>query len=118
MVGPRVVPKTQQRVDIRVLIAALQHRRWVADGFNSLVIATSSGYVVNAVVSQIRRWLSSEWQLPMPEEIHDNRDLWQIFLSEVDKCNAEGLDVRIWHIPPGMIQHVYLEAERAAMGQR
>ncbi|KAI1091247.1 hypothetical protein F5B19DRAFT_493627 [Rostrohypoxylon terebratum] len=117
MVGSRVVPKTQQRVDIRVLIAALQHRRWAVDGFHSLVIATSSDYVANAIISQIGRWLSSEWQLPMPEEVHDNRDLWQIFLSEVSKCNAEGLDVKIWHILPEITQHLNVEAERRAMEQ-
>ncbi|KAI1455612.1 hypothetical protein F4805DRAFT_459626 [Annulohypoxylon moriforme] len=103
-VGSSVILLTQDRADVRVLIAILQSRRWAAEGFSSLVIATSSDYVARAISEQLRTWLSYDWRRLAKWEVSDNSDLWQIFLSEVDKCSSEGLNVKIWPVAKSITQ--------------
>ncbi|KAI1204281.1 uncharacterized protein F4807DRAFT_355840 [Annulohypoxylon truncatum] len=115
--GRSMIPKTQDRVDVRVLVAILQCRRWAGEGFNTLVIATSSDYVIRVITVQLREWLSSDWRRPRREQLTPNRDLWQIFLSEVDNCKSEGLEVKIWQVPKPITEIVDLRAERVALGR-
>ncbi|KAI0880643.1 uncharacterized protein GGS22DRAFT_174421 [Annulohypoxylon maeteangense] len=115
-IGNLFVVRTQDRVDLRALIAILQCRRWSAEGFNTLVIATASEYVVRAVSWQLRIWLYYGWRCPTTGGVPDNSDLWEIFLSELDKCYSEGLNVKIWQIPSRMTQKVNRAAWTAIEG--
>ncbi|KAI2467956.1 hypothetical protein F4781DRAFT_285173 [Annulohypoxylon bovei var. microspora] len=106
--------KTKDSADIRALIAILQRRRWAAEGFTTLVIATSSHFVVDTITIMLRPWCSYNWQ-PPSGVVPPNRDLWEIFLAEVDKCNQEGLDVKVWQVLKTMTEQADLEAVRVAM---
>ncbi|KAJ5190896.1 uncharacterized protein N7498_009881 [Penicillium cinerascens] len=50
-------PQTSNRAELRAVIAALRFRYWPGEGFDRLVIATDSEYVVEGITSWIRGWL-------------------------------------------------------------
>ena len=98
--GPtgEVHPQTSNRAELRAVIAALRFRAWPGEGFNSLVIATDSEYVVEGVTSWVRGWLRRGWKTSMGAAVK-NRDLWENLLGEIELWHDYGLQVKFWRIP-------------------
>ncbi|KAE8341835.1 hypothetical protein BDV24DRAFT_163058 [Aspergillus arachidicola] len=91
-------PQTSNRAELRAVIAALRFRFWTGEGFNSLVIATDSEYVVEGVTSWVRGWIRRGWKTSMGAAVK-NRDLWECLLGEMEKWDSNGMQVKFWRIP-------------------
>ncbi|KXG45591.1 uncharacterized protein PGRI_033580 [Penicillium griseofulvum] len=89
---------TNNRAELRAVIAALRYRDWAAEGFTRLVIATDSEYVVYGITSWIWEWLTWSWVTTAGEPVR-NRDLWECLLGEVEMWQERGLTVQFWRIP-------------------
>ncbi|CAG8979339.1 hypothetical protein HYALB_00002464 [Hymenoscyphus albidus] len=127
--GPtgRRQPFTQDRADLRAIVAALQFLPWNMDcnrGWRSLVIATASKYVVNnATKGTIPRAWETEGETPHGMELYEftNEDLWKLMISEIRKLQEDGVQVRFWRTPKGGdynggIDRCVRYAQRAALG--
>ncbi|KAK1995220.1 RNase H domain-containing protein [Colletotrichum falcatum] len=104
---------TSNRAELRAVVAALRYRSWDREGFNSIVIATDSTYVVNGATTWTRAWVKKGWQLATGEPVK-NRDLWEALLLDVEKLHDLGVSVRFWKIPRQQNRRADKEAKRAA----
>ncbi|GAP86908.1 putative zinc finger domain-containing MYND-type [Rosellinia necatrix] len=92
---------TSNRAELRAAIAILRGNNWLVDGFTSVVIATDSSYLVDGATEWVRGWVRNGWKTRAGGPVK-NRDLWELFLGEVEKCAEMGLDVELWKIPREM----------------
>lgn len=88
---------TSNRAELRAVIAALRLCDWRGDGFNSIVIATDSAYVVDGATGWTKGWVRNGWKTRTGDV--KNRDLWELLLGEVERWKYQGLDVALWRIP-------------------
>lgn len=88
---------TSNRAELRALIAALRFRSWNLEGFNCLVIATDSEYVVNGITSWIKSWRRKDWRTRSGTAVK-NKDLWQCLLGEIERADESGLRIQFWRI--------------------
>ncbi|KAJ5614046.1 hypothetical protein N7528_007700 [Penicillium herquei] len=91
-------PQTSNRAELRAVIAACQFRPWFEEGFETMVIATDSKYVVEGITTWIRGWIDRDWRTSKGHLVK-NRDLWECLLGEIEMAAEEGLDVQFWRIP-------------------
>lgn len=98
--GPtgEVHPQTSNRAELRAVIAALRFRFWPGEGFNSLIIATDSEYVVEGMTSWVRGWLRRGWRTRTGTAVK-NRDLWECLLGEIERWDDNGMQIKFWRIP-------------------
>jgi len=105
--------QTSNRAELRAVIAVLRFRAWAGEGFNSLVIATDSEYVVEGITSWVRGWLRKGWTTRIGAPVK-NRDLWECLLGELEACDEDGLQVLFWRIPREWNTDADLQARYAA----
>ncbi|KAL8408577.1 hypothetical protein RB594_007133 [Gaeumannomyces avenae] len=90
--------QTSNRAELRAVIAALRFRYWPGEGFETLVIATDSEYVVEGCTDWAKSWTSRNWKtsgrLPVA-----NRDLWEALLGEIEKKHDDEMAVQFWRVP-------------------
>lgn len=67
-------PQTNNRAELRAVIAALQFRACFGEGFTKLVIATDSEYVTKGATEWIRTWGRNGWTTSNGKPVQ-NRDL-------------------------------------------
>ena len=89
---------TSNRAELRAIIAALRLCDWRGDGFDSMVIATDSSYVVDGATGWVKGWLRNGWTTRTGGSVK-NRDLWDLLLGEVERWKDHGLHVEFWKIP-------------------
>ncbi|KAJ6032066.1 ribonuclease H-like protein [Penicillium herquei] len=92
---------SEPRAKLRAVIAALQFRDWSSEGFNKLVIATDSDYVVEGITTRVHAWAQQDW-VTSDGYLVDSYDLWDCLLQEIElACNQNtgGLEVEFWHMP-------------------
>ncbi|KAJ6108366.1 ribonuclease H-like domain-containing protein [Penicillium sp. IBT 18751x] len=89
---------TKVRAELRAVIAALRHKYWIEEGFNSLVIATASEYVVKGITEWVSVWLTTNWRTSTCADVK-NRDLWECLLGEIEAWDDEGMEICFWAIP-------------------
>ena len=102
-------PETNNRAELRAVIAALQFREWFGEGWSRLVIATDSEYVVRGATEWVRIWTSNDWMTSNGTAVR-NRDLWEELLREAIRYHRSGMEIQFWRIPRSWNQ----EADRAA----
>jgi ribonuclease HI len=90
--------QNSNRAALRAAIAALRYRYWSKEGFDVMVIATDSEYVVDGATRMAIIWFRSRWQTRYGDAIQ-NQDLWEVLLGEVEKHHRHGLKVMFWKIP-------------------
>jgi ribonuclease HI len=90
--------QTSNRAELRAVIAALRFRSWDGEGFNSLVIATDSTYVVEGSTSWVYAWMRNGWETRAGTPVK-NQDLWQCLFDEIEKAHRSSLRIQFWHIP-------------------
>ncbi|KAF2422611.1 ribonuclease H-like protein [Tothia fuscella] len=95
--GSAEVP-TNNRAEMWAVLAALRCKEWELEGFNNLVIASDSEYLVKGITEWIRDWARNGWYTSDGSYVK-NVDLWKTILEEVNICKQHGLDVSFWHIP-------------------
>ncbi|KAI1359266.1 hypothetical protein F5Y08DRAFT_332494 [Xylaria arbuscula] len=89
---------TSNRAELRAAIAILRENDWQGHGFNCIVIATDSSYLVDGATEWARSWVRNGWKTRNGGTVK-NRDLWELFLGEIEKCKETGLEVKLWKIP-------------------
>lgn len=90
--------QTNNRAELRAVLAALRARPWPADGFHTLVVATDSEYVVEGATAWARAWAANARRAPLGAGLK-NRDLWRALLGAVEQHARRGLAVQLWRIP-------------------
>jgi len=105
--------QTSNRAELRAVIAALQFRIWVGEGWDRLVIATDSEYVVNGATEWVQGWERKGWVTAKKEPVK-NRDLWELLLREIRTHKGRGLDVVFWRIPRELNRDADEAAKKAA----
>ncbi|KAJ5918604.1 ribonuclease H-like domain-containing protein [Penicillium verhagenii] len=90
--------QTSNRAELRAVIGALQYKDWTEGGFNSMVIATDSEYVILGITSRVWGWVNNGWQTTegLPVE---NRDLWELLLDEIEGYRTAHMEIQFWPIP-------------------
>ncbi|KAI0517464.1 ribonuclease H-like protein [Xylaria bambusicola] len=89
--------QSNNRAELRAVIAALRLRHWTVEGFNNIVIATDSEYVAIGATQWVKAWVKNGWRTSGKEEVK-NKDLWEALLGEVERWQAEGLSIQFWRI--------------------
>ena len=91
-------PETSNRAELRAAIVALGLRVWNGEGFDKVILACDSEYVVKGISEWVRNWQSNGWLTArrMPVE---NRDLWEMLLAALRDQDEWGVLVQFWLIP-------------------
>ncbi|CAG8928512.1 unnamed protein product [Penicillium salamii] len=89
--------QTSNRAQLRAVLAALRFRRWNAEGFKRMIIATDSEYVVKGMTEWTRGWVRKGWKTSNRQPVM-NRDLWECILGEIERLDGLGLTVQFWWI--------------------
>jgi ribonuclease HI len=108
------------RAHIRAAILALQCREWHEEWWSSVVIASSSEYLVEGITKWVEIWQGNGWRTS--KDTGDNRegdavanqDLWETLLHEISELSSRGLDVKSWLIIHGLNKEAQKEATHAA----
>ena len=90
--------ETSNRAELRAAIVILGLRIWNGEGFDKVILACDSEYVVKGISEWVRNWQSNGWRTSrrMPVE---NRDLWEMLLAALEKQDKRGVLVQFWLIP-------------------
>ncbi len=91
-------PQTSSRAELRAVIAALQFNAWDREGWESLVVACDSEYVVLGITQWIQQWERNGWVTSAGHAVM-NRDLWVLLKAELDAYLERGVRVTFWRIP-------------------
>ncbi|KAJ5281650.1 hypothetical protein N7478_007022 [Penicillium angulare] len=89
--------RTSNRAELRAAIHACQVPEWTREGFDTMVIATDSEYVVKGATEWIHDWIKNGWWRSPGNPVED-RDLWEWLLREMDRLAKMGISVEYWHI--------------------
>ncbi|UPL01634.1 hypothetical protein LCI18_012568 [Fusarium solani-melongenae] len=101
--------QTNNRAELRAVLAALRFRYWPGDGFTTLVVATDSEYVAKGATEWAYGWVRNSWRNSRNEEVV-NKDLWEALLGEIERLDEVGLKVEFWRI----LRSMNAVADRAA----
>nr|CEG04890.1 unnamed protein product [Fusarium clavum] len=110
-------PASTNRAQLRAVIAALRLSNWKEEGFDSITIATSSTYVVSKATTRAKKWVSNGWKTLSGGDVED-KDMWELFLGEVERWNDQNVRIRLLCIPKNVNAHARLAAEEAAHTQQ
>lgn len=89
--------QNSKRAELRAVIAAIRCRPWADDGYQTVVIATTSEYVVKGATSWIRKWIENGWKTIGGYPIQ-NQDLWELLLGEFERFHEARLKFKFWNI--------------------
>jgi ribonuclease HI len=92
------VPHTSNRAELRAAILALGMRVWCGEGFNSVILACDSEYVVKGACEWLHKWVNNGWKTSGGTAVK-NRDLWEELLKAMRKLERLGVLVQFWLIP-------------------
>ncbi|KAH6962030.1 hypothetical protein BKA56DRAFT_647580 [Ilyonectria sp. MPI-CAGE-AT-0026] len=104
---------TSNRAELRAAIGALRLRDWQNEGYDSIVIATDSSYVVDGATGWAKGWVRNGWKTRNRDNVK-NRDLWEVLLGEVERWKDQGMTVDLWKIPRELNGDADAAAKRAA----
>lgn len=107
-------PQTSNRAELRAVIAALRFRFWFDEGFNKVVIATDSAYVVEGITKWISTWLRNNWRTSVGADVK-NKDLWQLLLWEMERYDVRNTKIQFWRIPRELNSEADYHAKEGAM---
>ena len=91
-------PETSNRAELRAAIVALGLRVWNGEGFDKVVLACDSEYVVKGISEWVPKWKKNGWRTSKRTAV-GNRDLWETLLAALSKQDDRGVMVRFWLIP-------------------
>lgn len=89
---------TSNRAELEAVILALGLRYWPGEGFQSVVIATDSEYVVLGITQWMRNWIQRGWRTATGAPVA-NQDLWQALRDRLGELEGMGCHVQFWWIP-------------------
>jgi ribonuclease HI len=89
---------TSNRAELRAAIAALEFRAWWGEGWERIVVATDSEYVVHGATAWLRSWAARGWRTSGGSPAR-NRDLWERLSERMGMCVEGGCEVSFWRVP-------------------
>jgi len=89
---------TSNRAELRAAIAALEFRAWWGEGWERIVLAADSEYVVYGATAWLRSWAARGWRTSGGSPVQ-NRDLWERLSERMGMCVDSGCEVSFWRIP-------------------
>lgn len=89
---------TNNRAELRAVLAVLQFRHWPGENIHRLVIATDSEYVALSSTRWLRKWLVNGWHNNKGDDVQ-NKDLWMALWERFQYWHEHGLAVLFWRIP-------------------
>lgn len=104
---------TNNRAELRAVLAVLQYRVWTAENIHKLVIATDSEYVTKGSTEWLRGWVNKGWRNAAGRPVM-NQDLWKALLAEFLRWHGEGLEIQFWRIPRALNTVADAAADRGA----
>lgn len=90
-------PETSNRAELRAAIVALGLRVWNGEGFDKVVLACDSEYVVKGISEWMPKWKGNGWQTSQRTPV-ENRDLWEALLAALSEQDDQGVLVQFWLI--------------------
>lgn len=91
-------PETSNRAELRAAIVAVSLRAWNGEGFDTVVLACDSEYVVLGISEWIQNWIQRGWRTAAGSPV-ENRDLWEMLLDVLEFQNISGVMIKFWRIP-------------------
>lgn len=91
-------PETSNRAELRAAIVALGLRIWNGEGFDKVVLACDSEYVVLGICERVQRWKQRGWITSAGTPVA-NKDLWELLLAKLETLDDHGVMVQFWQIP-------------------
>lgn len=91
-------PEKSNRAELRAAIVALGLRVWNGEGFDKVVLACDSEYVVLGICERVERWKQRGWITSAGTPVM-NKDLWQLLLAKLETWDDRGVLVQFWRIP-------------------
>lgn len=89
---------TNNRAELRAVVASLRFRVWWGEGWKRIVVITDSEYVGKGATTWLRGWARNGWRTSAGRPTA-NRDLWEA-LSEAMGTYAEGgCEISFWVVP-------------------
>jgi ribonuclease HI len=92
------IAHTNNRAELRAAIIAIGMRAWQGEGFNNVVLACDSEYVVKGVCEWLNNWIQNGWKNSLGRPVA-NRDLWEMLLAKLRVMESRGVLVQFWQIP-------------------
>lgn len=89
---------TCNRAELRAVVLGLGIRDWTAEGFESVVIASDSDYVILGITDRIKTWVERGWGNESGRAVPD-QDLWKVLLQQLREFEKKGCLVQFWKIP-------------------
>lgn len=89
---------TNNRAELRAVIAALEFRQWYREGWNGVVIATDSTYVSKGAIEWVLTWATRGWRTAGGGPVA-NKDLWLRLLRLFRDYAIHGCAIMMWWIP-------------------
>ncbi|CAD6582779.1 MAG: hypothetical protein ASARMPREDX12_001035 [Alectoria sarmentosa] len=90
--------ETSNRAELRAAIVALGLRVWNGEGFDKVVLACDSEYVVKGISAWVHGWKKNGWRTARGTPV-ENRDLWEMLHTALGKQDNQGVLVQFWQIP-------------------
>ncbi|KAI8648698.1 RNase H type-1 domain-containing protein [Fusarium keratoplasticum] len=104
---------TSNRAELRAAIAVLRLCDWRDQGYDGIVIATDSTYLVDGATGWAKGWVRKGWKTRTGGNVK-NKDLWDLLLGEVERWHHQGLRVDLWKIPRELNGDADAAAKQAA----
>ncbi|KAJ8519163.1 hypothetical protein ONZ45_g3859 [Pleurotus djamor] len=105
--------QTSNRAELRAVILWIQYRVWETGGFDRMVVATDSEYVVEGICERIPKWIKKGWKTSAGTPVA-HRDLWEILLAELADMDRAECEVLFWRIPRAFNVKADARAKEAA----
>jgi len=112
-----VYPATKSRADLRAAAAALEYIAWWGRGWERVVIATDSDYVVDGATAWIKTWAARDWRTSGGTRVQ-NRDLWEQLSKKMGYAANAGCEISFWRIPRKWNEVADRAARHAAVNGR
>jgi ribonuclease HI len=98
--GPdgQVYQHTNNRAELRAVIAALKFRVWWGEGWKRIVIVTDSEYVGKGATIWMRKWAGAGWCTAAGKPAA-NRDLWEALSEALGTYAGGGCEISFWTVP-------------------
>lgn len=92
-----IAEQTSNPAELRAAIAGLRCCPWTEDGFNHIVVASDSEYLVEGAIAWTKKWILNGWKTSGVKAVK-NKDLWEMLLGEVERYHELGVKVEFWRI--------------------
>ncbi|KAF5310926.1 hypothetical protein D9619_007966 [Psilocybe cf. subviscida] len=86
---------TSNRAELRAAYGALGLRAWGGEGFETIVLATDSEYMVKGANEWIAIWKANGWKTSSNQDVK-NKDLWLLLTNKIEEFERQGIAVQFY----------------------